>query len=241
MGIDAEVFPGGKENASIRFAVIADGREVASSGVLKGLRESVHMHADLAGAKAVWLFVYDADDGDMFDHADWANAFFTMKDGKRPVPRKEAGTQLGVLTPPAPATPRINGVRIFGVRPGHPIVWRLPVTGERPLALRAEGLPPGATFDAKKGILGGAVANPGTYVVTFTAKNSRGEDSRALKLVVGDKIALTPPMGWNSWNCFAVAVTAKNIRDTIDAFDKSGYKAPTGYPCAECPRGRNLK
>ena len=222
VGIDAEVFPGGKDNASIRFAVLADGREVASSGVLKGLRESVHIHADLAGAKTVWLFVYDADDGDRFDHADWANAFFTMKDGKRPVPCKMDDAQLGVLTPPVPAMPRINGARVFGVRPGHPIVWRLPVTGERPLSLKAEGLPPGATFDAEKGILGGAVENPGTYMVKFTAKNSKGEDSRTLKLVVGDKIALTPPMGWNSWNCFAGAVTAKNIRDTIDAFDKSG-------------------
>ena len=70
VGIDAEVFPGGKDNASIRFSVLADGREVASSGVLKGQRESVHIHADLAGAKTVWLFVYDADDGDRFDHAD---------------------------------------------------------------------------------------------------------------------------------------------------------------------------
>ncbi|MBO7683159.1 MAG: NPCBM/NEW2 domain-containing protein [Kiritimatiellae bacterium] len=222
VGIDAEVLPAGRDAASVRFSVLADGREVASSGVVKAGGESVHLHAGLAGAKRVGLLVTDADDGNTFDHADWANAFFTMKDGKAPVACKVSGEQLGILTPPAPAQPRINGARVFGARPGRPIVWRLPVTGERPLALSAEGLPPGATFDAEKGILGGAVAEPGTYRITFTAKNAKGSDTRALKLVVGDRIALTPPMGWNSWNCFAWAVTGQNIRDTIDVFDKSG-------------------
>ncbi len=222
VGIDAEAFPDGQDAASVRFAVLADGREIASTAVLKGPAESVHLHADLAGADSVALFVYDGDDGDRWDHADWADAYFTMKDGKRPVPRPAGGEQLGILTPPAPAEPRINGARIFGVRPGHPIVWRLPVTGERPLALAAEGLPPGATFDAEKGLLGGAVAECGTYRIAFTARNAKGADTRTLKLVVGEKIALTPPMGWNSWNCFAGAVTGRNIRDSIDAFDKSG-------------------
>ena len=45
-------------------------------------------------------------------------------------------------------TPRINGPTIYGVRPGSPIIYRLPVTGTRPLVLEAKGLPPGATFDA---------------------------------------------------------------------------------------------
>ena len=35
---------------------------------------------------------------------------------------------------------------------------------------------------------------------------------------MGDRLALTPPMGWNSWNCFASAVTEKNVRDAADAF-----------------------
>ena len=130
--------------------------------------------------------------------------------------------QLGILTPPAAAAPRINGARVFGVRPGHPILWRLPVTGERPMRLSATGLPDGANFDAANGILSGAVAKPGTYVVSFSAENRAGSDRRDLKLVVGDKIALTPPMGWNSWNCFNHKVTAKDVRAAADALVASG-------------------
>jgi len=223
VGIDAEVFPAGKGEASLKFMVMADARVVAETEVIRGVRESVHLHADLAGAKLVGLIVTDADDGDTWDHADWADAFFTMmRDGARPAPAKCGDDQLGILTPPPPASPRINGARVYGVRPGHPIVWRLPVTGDRPMTLGAKNLPEGAVFDASKGILRGAVAKAGTYEITFTATNDKGTCSRVLKLVVGDKIALTPPMGWNSWNCFAGAVTGKNISDTIDVFDKSG-------------------
>ena len=222
VGLDAEIFPAGADAASVKFIVKADGRTVAETGVLKGRREGVHLHADLAGAKFVELAVSEAGDGNTWDHSDWADAYFTMQDGARPAPVKTGGEQLGILTPKAPAAPRINGARVFGVRPGHQIIWRLPVTGERPLQLSAAGLPDGATFDPAKGILGGAVAKAGTYTITFTAKNSKGSATGVLKLVVGDKIALTPPMGWNSWNCFASAVTGQNIKDTIDVFDKSG-------------------
>ena len=222
VGIDAEVFPGDGGRARLRFIVRADGRDVADSGVLSGKGESSHLHADLAGAKRVELFVSSAGNGIDFDHADWANAFFTMKDGRRPKPHRLDVKQLGILTPPPAPAPRVNGARVFGVRPGRPIIWRIPVTGERPMSLKAEGLPCGATFDAERGIVGGAVAKAGDYRFKVTASNAKGSATRELRLVVGDKIALTPPMGWNSWNCFAGAVTGKNIHDTIDVFDRSG-------------------
>lgn len=97
------------------------------------------------------------------------------------------------------AAPRINGPTIYGVRPGSPIIYRLPVTGTRPLTLSAEGLPAGVTFDAAKGILGGAAIVRGTNVVTFVARNAEGEARRTIRLVVGDTISLTPPLGFNTF------------------------------------------
>ena len=222
VGLDAEVFPGENGAASVRFIVKADGRKVAETPILRGREAPVHVHADLAGAKTVELFVSTAGDGDHYDHADWADAYFTMRDGARPVPVALGREQLGILTPPPPASPRINGAKVFGVRPGRPILWRLPVTGERPMTLKAENLPAGAVFDEATGILGGAVSARGSYLIKFTATNAKGSDTRTLRLEVGDKIALTPPMGWNSWNCFAGAVTEKDIRNTIDVFAESG-------------------
>ena len=126
--------------------------------------------------------------------ADSANAYFTMRDGARPV--KAVTEQLGILTPPPSAAPRINGARVFGVRPGRPILWRVPVSGERPMRFAASGLPAGAKFDAATGFISGAVAERGEYKICFSASNSKGSATRELKLVVGDKIGLTPQMGW---------------------------------------------
>lgn len=43
-----------------------------------------------------------------------------------------------------------------------------------------------------------------------------------------DGLALTPPMGWNSWNRFGCNVDEKLIRETADAIVKSGMK-DAGY------------
>lgn len=43
-----------------------------------------------------------------------------------------------------------------------------------------------------------------------------------------EKLALTPPMGWNSWNRFACDVNEKLIRETADAMVASGMK-DAGY------------
>ena len=43
------------------------------------------------------------------------------------------------------------------------------------------------------------------------AKNNLGTTERRLTITVGDQIALTPPMGWNSWNCWAGRVTQDKV------------------------------
>ena len=109
VGLDAEVFPAEGGTASVKFIVRADGRTVAQTPVLKGSREGVHVHAELAGAKFVELVVSEAGDGNTWDHSDWADAYFTMQDGAKPVPVKMGGEQLGILTPKAPASLGLEG------------------------------------------------------------------------------------------------------------------------------------
>ena len=224
VGMDDESVPpgDGSGGASASFAVFADGRKVAASPVMRSGAAPFALKADLRGAKKVELVVSSAGDGINFDHADWADAFFTMQDGAKPVPLSAAPEQLGILTPPPGPAPKINGPRVIGARPGRPVIWRLPVTGEKPMTLAAANLPAGMSFDPAKGILSGTAPARGTYAIEFTASNAKGSASRTVRLVSGDKIALTPPMGWNSWNCFASAVTAKDIENTIEVFDKSG-------------------
>ena len=90
------------------------------------------------------------------------------------------------------------------------------------MTFSASGLPAGLSLNRDTGIITGAVPERGSYPVTLTAANAHGKAERGWRLEVGDTIALTPPMGWNSWNCFAHAVSDKKIRQAADAMIQSG-------------------
>ena len=116
-------------------------------------------------------------------------------------------TSVSISMQAAPAVPRVGGAQVIGIRTGTPVLYTFAVTGTRPMTFTATGLPAGLTLDATNGRLGGMVANAGTSTAMITASNSLGSDTRALRIVVGDTIALTPPMGWNSYDSFDDSVT----------------------------------
>ncbi len=126
------------------------------------------------------------------------------------------------LTPASPGTPLIHGPKVFGVRPGAPFLFTIAATGDRPLAFSADGLPAGLVLDPATGRITGTAPAAGDYKATFHAKNALGEGMRPCLIRVGSTIALTPPMGWNSWNCFAGAVSDAKIRAAADAMVTSG-------------------
>jgi len=134
-----------------------------------------------------------------------------------------------ILTPKPDPQPKINGPRVYGCRPGHPFLYRIPVTGIRPIKFRVHALPGGLSLDPETGIIRGtAPSRPGEYKVTLIAANARGKDERPFKIVVGDTLALTPPMGWNHWYTFYDRVSDQLFRSAADAMISSGM-ADFGY------------
>jgi len=127
-----------------------------------------------------------------------------------------------ILTPPAPDTPRINGAAVFGVRPGSPFLYSIPATGKRPMKFSVNGLPDGLTLDASTGRLTGQVETAGKYTLTLRAENALGSAEKQFRIVVGDKIALTPPMGWSSWNCWGDAVSQEKVLSSARAMHDKG-------------------
>lgn len=207
--------------ASVRFIVLGDGKQLFRSEVHKTGTKAQAIDVDVKGVQTLVLITDEAGDGIFADHANWVDGEITYSGAAPkaiPMPREEPY----ILTPKPLPTPKINGPTIFGVRPGSPILYTVPATGVRPMKFAASNLPEGAEFDAATGRLSGAVSKAGTYPITLTATNAEGTYTRTLKLVVGDKISLTPPMGWNSWNCFAHVVSEKDIRATADIIVSSG-------------------
>ena len=132
-------------------------------------------------------------------------------------------------TPKPPDAPRIHGPKVYGVRPGHPFLYRIPCTGIRPIRFTAKHLPASLKLDSNTGIISGKAPNaPGAYAVEFTARSTQGKDTRAFKIVVGDAIGLTPQMGWNDWYTFYDHVTDADIRKAASAMVSSGM-ADFGY------------
>ena len=239
VGVDDEC--GGK--GSVVFRVIADGKVVAEVAA-KGGEAAKRISADLAGTKRIVLEVTDGGDGMHYDHADWCDAVFTFKDGTKPLSAAEMTRQLGILTPPGDGSPRINAPARYGVRPGHPILFKVPVVGDKPMKIevsragtqrRRELLGHRASaplrelkFDPENRLVSGSLSEPGEYPLVITAENAKGKAEKVMTLVVGDKIALTPPMGWNSWNAFAGGVSEAKMRIATDkivelGLDEHGY------------------
>lgn len=123
----------------------------------------------------------------------------------------------------------INGPRIVGTTPGRPFLFLIPATGEAPLSYSANNLPKGLKLDSKTGIITGSLEEGGAYVVELMVKGARGIAMRNLVIVGGkNKLALTPPMGWNSWNVWGCAVDEDKVRQAIDAMVSTGL-ANYGY------------
>ncbi|HWR49859.1 MAG TPA: putative Ig domain-containing protein [Bryobacteraceae bacterium] len=134
-----------------------------------------------------------------------------------------------ILTPKPGPTPRINGPKVYGARPGHPFLYRVPATGVRPMTFSAKGLPNSLKLDSATGIISGRTpSKAGEYSVTLRAKNARGASERPFRIVAGSQLALTPPMGWNDWYTHYERITDKDMRAAADVMISSGM-ADAGY------------
>ncbi len=228
VGLDDERAVG---DGSITFDVLVDGKKVFSSGVMRGGMEPKLVSVDVTGAKKLLLRVGDAEDGISNDHADWAGAMLALTPGATAKPEAMPAPQIPVVParyfPVKSSTkPAIHGARIVGATPGRPFLFQIPTTGEKPMTFTAQGLPDGLKLDPQTGIIAGSLVKETHTVVNLSVRNEHGSDHRALIIVGGDhRLALTPPMGWNSWNCWAGAVDDTKVRASTDAMLSSGLAA----------------
>jgi len=219
VGIDDEVT--GHEPAA-EFVVYGDNKKLWSSGIMHLGDSSRLCSVNLAGVQKLELVVTDGGNGNYYDHVDWVDARFETAGVNTFKTYSPVATEPYILTPASPAEPKITGAKVFGVRPGSPFQYHVTATGDRPMIFSASGLPKELKINTQTGIITGKLSKAGTYNVTLEAKNAKGKTQKKLRVQCGDRIALTPTMGWNSWNCFANEVSADKVKRAADAMVKSG-------------------
>ena len=205
-----------------------DNKKAFISSVIKAGDPPQRVDINLTGARFLELFVDDGNDVSTGDYADWAGALIYLKPGAASKPESWSfpSDPAAPIASGWPAAPRINPPRIAGGTPGRPFLFRIPATGEAPLTFSARGLPDGLTLDSKTGIITGAIAREGRTRVDITVSNAKGIATRALGIVGGaNALALTPPLGWNSWNVWGASVDDAKVRAAADAMVSSGLAA----------------
>ncbi|HVS38836.1 MAG TPA: NPCBM/NEW2 domain-containing protein, partial [Gemmataceae bacterium] len=224
VGVDDEK----KGRGSVRFRVVVDGKAAVETAILHGGDMPKLVSVDLTGAKQLALTVDDGDDGIDSDHADWAGAVLILNPDAKEKPETTAAPKEAppeIAGPPGPK-PAIHYPRIVGATPGRPFQFLIPATGDGPLTFTAENLPDGIALDEKTGVLSGSLKSAGKTAVKVAVKGPAGSAAATLTIVGGEhQLALTPPMGWNSWNAWGGQVDADKIRAAADAMVKSGLAA----------------
>ncbi len=221
VGIDDET----KGYGTVRFVVYADARELWRSGLVTGKSPPLTVDLDLRGVRELALVVEDGGDNNYDDHADWADAYLELFPGATEVPETmhPPEPQPPVLVRYEPDEPRLHAPRITGGSPGRPFLFRIPATGRPPLSFSAANLPAGLKLDNKTGVLTGVPTRSGRWDVQVQIRNAVGQTYDELTIVIQPgAVALTPPMGWNSWNVWGTSIDDAKVRAAADAMVESG-------------------
>jgi alpha-galactosidase len=221
----------GEGEGSVVFGIWVDGRKVADSGVMRGGDPPRVLSAELSGAETMVLATVDSGDGPGGDDADWGGALILLAPGGPEPPEVVTSQPEGLpgLAPIASETVQINYPRITGATPGRPFLFKIPASGPGPLTFASSTLPEGLTLNSATGIISGSLEEAGRFPVQVTASGTGGSDTVEFTIVGGvDALALTPPLGWNSWNVWAGAVDEEKVKEAADYMVNTGL-ASQGY------------
>ncbi len=220
----------------VEFVVLVDGEVVWRSGTMQAGDTPKTVDIDITDCMVLGLRLESRGFNSRGTIANWADAAVTVrgdyqpftfadKAGRQPYGEAditETETAVRIATAPKDPAPSINNPARFGIRPGSPIVFVISVSGERPISLSVEGLPKGISFDTDTGSFRGTFDKEGTHSVTVEARNAYGRATQKLVFEVGEGICLTPPMGWESWNCWGPEIDERKAREAAEQLVSRG-------------------
>ena len=122
---------------------------------------------------------------------------------------------------------RINDARVIGIRPNTAFLDSVAVDGAQPITVQVSHLPRGLKYDSASGIISGALRSPGEFRFKISARNAAGNAEANCRIVCGDELALTPPMGWNSYDAFGDSVREGEVLANAKWFKE--HLQPVGW------------
>ena len=137
-----------------------------------------------------------------------------------------AVVEVAAALPFNQGAPRINGPTVYGASPKRDFLYYIPVRGERPLKWSVIGeLPPGLTLNGDSCVISGKAEEAGIWKVTLQVSNRLGTDTRPFRIEIAENhLALTPMLGWTSWNAHSIHVTGALIRRAADLLCSTGLR-----------------
>lgn len=228
VGIDDEVKQENRpltNRAICTYAVIGKGGQpetTLAAGVIKATdKTSKLVDVNCDGFKYLILrFDSEGGSGNDSDHANWCNAYFEHS-GNNDIPpymvsADEISSKLDCAT------------RVFS-QPGVRFMHKLRAANPE-ARLSVNNLPEGLTFNERRQLVEGTVAQEGTYNYTVLIEADGEQNEETVTLTVSTDLAQpTPFMGWISWNVFQSEVSEDNVIGVANAFvdlglDKYGYR-----------------
>jgi len=129
----------------------------------------------------------------------------------------QAQSTIDISTETIPSAPRLHPPFVVGTVTEAEVLFAVPATGAQPLAFAAEELPAGLTLEPDTGVITGTAPVAGDHPFEVTVLNGEGSASAVYTLRSGGGLALTPPMGWNSYDSFGASVTEQEMLDEASA------------------------
>lgn len=146
------------------------------------------------------------------------------------LPVAQAETEIAPALPWDKGAPHLNLPARFGATSWKEFSYVFPARANRKglkFVLKGD-MPAGVSFDADHGKISGRGA-PGIYPLVVIAENEEGRDERPFTLEIGaGKLALTPPLGWCSWNAFHGKISQKIVLEMAHLMATNGMAA-RGY------------
>ncbi|MBP3382073.1 MAG: hypothetical protein J6L00_05440 [Clostridia bacterium] len=128
---------------------------------------------------------------------------------------------------PFTGKPVIHTPSLFGASTAKSFMYRIPVTGERPITV--EMVSENEHIRLENGIIYGNVPEDTVFTVTLTAKNAKGSTQKSFKMCIDeDGVLKTPLLGFTTWNAFGAVVTQQDVERSAKQLIESGI-ADYGY------------